>query len=84
MNSPAPLPVHPVDHTPPHALADCAQYAVAQLQGAAIEPAAQNCQPDPKLRIGPPEADQLPSPLWAVAIGTAFLFVAMAAVMAIG
>jgi hypothetical protein len=59
MNSPAPLPVHRVDHTPSH-------------------------QPDPKLRIGPTEADQLPSPLWAVAIGTAFLFVAMAAVMAFG
>ena len=84
MNLPTPLPVHRVDYTPSHALADCAQHAVARLQGAAAEPAAQNCQPDPKLRIGSTEADHFRSPLWAVAIGTAFLFVAMAAVMAFG
>jgi hypothetical protein len=83
MNSPAPLPAHRVDRAPSHALADCAQQTVTQLHEAAREPAAQN-GPDPKIRIEPPEADDFRSPLWTVAIGTACLFAAMAAVMAFG
>jgi hypothetical protein len=51
---------------------------------AVSEPAAQNGRPDPKLRIEPTEADDFRSPLWAVVIGTACLFAAMAAVLALG
>jgi hypothetical protein len=79
MNSSAPLPAHRVDHASSHALADC-----AQQHKAASEPTAQNGRPDPKLRIEPTEADDFRSPLWAVAIGTACLFTAMAAVLAFG
>ena len=85
MNSPAPRPAHRVDHAPSQARPDCGQQTVAQLhEEAAGEPAAQNGRPDPKLRIEPTEADDFLSPLWTVAIGTACLFAAMAAVLAFG
>ena len=84
MNSPAPFPVHRIDQTPRPVPADCAQHAVAQLHGAAAEPAAQNCQPDLKLGIDSTEVDEFRSPLWPIAIGTAFLFGAMAAVIGFG
>lgn len=84
MNSPAPLAAHRVDDAPSHARADCGQQTVAQLHEAASDPAARNGRPDPKLRIEPTEVDDFRSPLWAVAIGTACLFAAMAAVLAFG
>jgi hypothetical protein len=70
MNSPAPLLAHRVDHAvSPRARADC-----AQQHKAASAPAAQKGRPDPKLRIERTEADDFRSPLWAVAIGTASLW----------
>jgi hypothetical protein len=82
MNSPAPRSALRVDRAASHALADCAQQTVAQPHEAAN--ATQNGRPDPKLRIEPTEADDFRSPLWTVAIGTACLFAAMAAVLAFG
>jgi hypothetical protein len=84
MNSPAPLPAHRADHASSHARADCGQQTVAQLHEVASEPAAQNGRPDPKPRTEPTEADDFRSPLWPVAIGTACLLAAMAAVLAFG
>jgi hypothetical protein len=75
MNSTAPLPAHRVDHAPSDVLKDCARQTVAQLHETAN---------DPKLRIEPTQADDSSSPVWVVAIGTACLFAAMAAVMAFG
>jgi len=84
MNPPAPLHTQRVARASPEALAEGAQQRIAQLHEAANEPATQNGRPDPKLRIEPTEADDFRNPLWAVAIGTACLFAAMAAVLAFG
>jgi uncharacterized membrane protein len=84
MNSPAPLPSDRVDDAPSLARADCGHQTVAQLHDAASGSAAQHGRPDTKLSMEPAEADDFGGPLWAVAIGTAFLFAAMAAVLAFG
>lgn len=83
MNSPAPFLTHRVDHAPSHALAARAEHTVAQLHGAANEPAAQDRLPDPTLGIQPTQSDDFRNPLWVVAIGMTCLLAAMAAVMAI-
>lgn len=84
MNPLAPRHTHRVAHASSDALAESAQQRVVQLHGAANEPGAPEARPDPKLRVDPTEADDLRNPLWAVAIGTACLLAAMAAVITLG
>jgi hypothetical protein len=84
MNPPAPLHTQRVAHASSDALAQGAQQRVAQLHEAAKEHATQNGRPDPELRVEPTEADDFRNPLWTVAIGTACVLAAMAAVIAFG
>jgi hypothetical protein len=84
MNAPAPLHNRRVTHTSSDALAEGAQQRVAQLHEAANEPGMHKTRPDPKLRLDPMEGDDLRCLLRAVAIGTACLLAAMAAVIALG
>ena len=84
MNPPAPLHTQRFAHASADALGEGAQPRVAQLHEAAKEPATQNGRPDPKLRVEPTEADDFRNPLWTVAIGTACVLAAMAAVIAFG
>jgi hypothetical protein len=81
-NSSAPLPIHHIDHASLRTLAAPAVHSVAQLHEE--EAAVQNGYRDPTPRIEPPQHNDFRSPLWVVAIGTACLLAAMAAVMAFG
>ena len=67
-----------------HAAADSAAQIVAEPHGAANHPAARSDRADRTLRIESREAHDFSNLLWAVAIGTAFLFAAMAAAMVFG
>jgi hypothetical protein len=84
MNSYAPLPVNRVDHAPSDALDACVQPMAMELHGAATEFMVQNGRRDSKPRIELMHAADPGSPLIVLAIGTACLFAAMAAVMAFG
>ena len=70
-------------HGSPECERNC-EKAIHSLTMAAKEPATQNGRPDPKLRVEPTEADDFRNPLWTVAIGTACVLAAMAAVIAFG
>jgi hypothetical protein len=79
MNSATPLLAHYVDHAPAQAAAVSAPWMPAQGVGGDI--AARTDRTDPEPHIESTETDETHNPLWPVAIGTAFLFSAMAAVM---
>jgi hypothetical protein len=80
MSSAAPLLTHASDHASAEAPADSASHV--RPQAVADDVTAQTDRPDPKPCVEPTETDDSHSPLWPVAIGTACLFAAMAAVIA--